>query len=748
MGSRVPAARDSGSSAAGPAPSRAPIVDGGSPDPVPGGDPNVIPQRAPLPDLTSAIDVDSFRPGDQAARAPLFPAPGAAPHHMVVIGDGTQLLPPPCAMPVQLGRKPHATIAIDGDLGDWRGVAPSVVDREGDGVTSSTGAKIDLVRVYHTSDDDNHYFAFVTRDNWPQGDTLAYILLRQEQLVLPASDTSRPAYTLVQQLLVQPTAVFMAPDSRVTALPAQQFSVAARGRVIELRLARAELDVRPRSKTWVLDVSINGGRTDQLPDRAGDLVFGVATDSGCLVTLPGRRWKLFVLRRADDVDPEEAEIVYRGAINSAPYVESETGATFDMADTVNVTVVRTMAVAGVQRGTSGMTISLATSSLLGLPAAPIDYFETTAHEYAHGINAVDWQVPRLWIAEGHSEQSARRAVRAAFNASIGQWRYRAHLYTLVADERQGGVAGLEPEPWQAPGKTGSYFYAKAEALVDLLSTLVPYRALNRVWGRRELGGGKYPSGMAVLQAITRQPGFAAPISATMWNGWFAGAYETSVLKRSLIETDSDGDGLLDYQERALGLLPESADSDGDGRSDLFELAAGTDPLTPEPLTGLVVDNLLTDWDRLAPSLLRPAVTTQLSSPGCARLPRLTRYGVLFDGEWLVVAAELASRIADPSFQLLADVREPSGRRVTIAAQTEPPLVVAVDNGQMLRASPVAAPLTGTRQIEMAYHRSWLGWGSTMPPGVTVQIGTAAATRDLASGCEASKEHLLPSRAVP
>jgi hypothetical protein len=723
-------------------------VDGRAAGALPNGEPSFIPQRAPLPSLAGTIAVDDFRPADQVAGGPLFWPPLATARHVAVVADGTQLLPPACSTPVPFGNKPAGGIDVDGDLADWHGVTPAVVDRAGDGIIAGTGARIDLVRVFHTTDAANHYFAFVTKDDWPLDDPQAYVLLRQEQLDLPGSDSDKPRYTQVHQLLVQPTAVYTAPIGQVVPLPAERFTVAARGRVIELRLARDELDDKPGGNTWLVNVSINGGRADQLTDRAGDLLVGLATDYACLVSLPGQRWKMFVLHRAADVDPEEAEIVYRGAINAAPYVESETGESFDAADTMNVTVVRSMAVAGVHRGTSGMTISLATSSLLGLAPAPIDYFETTAHEYAHGINAVDWEVPRLWIAEGHSEQTARRAVRAAFNAGIGQWRYRAHLFSFVADERQSGIAPLEPEPWSAPGKTGSFFYAKAEAFVDLLSTMLPYATLNRVWGRHELDGSLYPSGVAVLQAITNQQGFTAPVSAGMWNGWFGGDYQMSALARSLIEIDTDGDGLLDYQERALGLAPDNADSDGDGRSDLFELAVRTDPKKAEPLTGIAVDNLLTDWERLAPDLLAPAATTTMSSPGCEHVPRLTRYGVLYDGDWLVVAAELTSAVTDPTFQLLADVREPTGRRITIAAQTEPPLIVAVENSKLLRAAPVAAPLAGTRQIEMAYHHSWLGWGTSIPDGVTVQIGTASATRDMAGGCEVSKLQIKPSRAVP
>ena len=43
-------------------------------------------------------------------------------------------------------------------------------------------------------------------------------------------------------------------------------------------------------------------------------------------------------------------------------------------------------------------------------------------------------------------------------------------------------------------------------------------------------------------------------------------------------TDTDGDGLTDAEELALGSDPLDADSDGDGVDDSTEVAAGTDPL--------------------------------------------------------------------------------------------------------------------------------------------------------------------------
>jgi hypothetical protein len=253
--------------------------------------------------------------------------------------------------------------------------------------------------------------------------------------------------------------------------------------------------------------------------------------------------------------------------------------------------------------------------------------------------------------------------------------------------------------------------------------------------------------MEILQAVTMQPGFGAPVSAGMWNGWFQGGYDMSVLKRTLAESDSDGDGLLDYQERQLGLSPDKGDSDGDGVGDLFELAARTDPTRADPLRGLAVDNVLADWERLAPGLLQTAATTVSPQPACARAPRLGRHGVLFDGDWLVVAAELASPVSDPTFALLVEIREPSGRMVRLSAESRPPLIFASEGNMTLRYAPLVAPLLGARQVELAYHRSWLGWTTRLPTGATVRVGTAIGAPTAPAPCETSGQ-IAPSTAVP
>ena len=58
--------------------------------------------------------------------------------------------------------------------------------------------------------------------------------------------------------------------------------------------------------------------------------------------------------------------------------------------------------------------------------------------------------------------------------------------------------------------------------------------------------------------------------------------EVNVHGTSPTATDTDGDGLSDYNEVALGTDPNAADGDGDGLSDPAELYTyGTNPNDPD-----------------------------------------------------------------------------------------------------------------------------------------------------------------------
>ena len=53
--------------------------------------------------------------------------------------------------------------------------------------------------------------------------------------------------------------------------------------------------------------------------------------------------------------------------------------------------------------------------------------------------------------------------------------------------------------------------------------------------------------------------------------------------------DSDGDGLSDSQESALGTNPNNVDTDGDGVNDGQEVALGTNPLSLDSDGDFVTD---------------------------------------------------------------------------------------------------------------------------------------------------------------
>jgi hypothetical protein len=59
-----------------------------------------------------------------------------------------------------------------------------------------------------------------------------------------------------------------------------------------------------------------------------------------------------------------------------------------------------------------------------------------------------------------------------------------------------------------------------------------------------------------------------------------------VIPEALENLDSDGDGLTDEEELALGTDPFNPDTDGDGVSDYLEVIFGTDPLDPNDFPSL------------------------------------------------------------------------------------------------------------------------------------------------------------------
>ncbi len=80
---------------------------------------------------------------------------------------------------------------------------------------------------------------------------------------------------------------------------------------------------------------------------------------------------------------------------------------------------------------------------------------------------------------------------------------------------------------------------------------------------------------------TAPPTTAVPTTAVPTTAAPTTTVEEGVVRVGLGDGDSDGDGLTDDEEAALGTDPEDIDTDGDGISDGREVADLTDPLDPD-----------------------------------------------------------------------------------------------------------------------------------------------------------------------
>ena len=81
------------------------------------------------------------------------------------------------------------------------------------------------------------------------------------------------------------------------------------------------------------------------------------------------------------------------------------------------------------------------------------------------------------------------------------------------------------------------------------------------------------------------------------------------------DLDSDGDGLTDVEEEALGTDPMSTDSDGDEFSDSEEVASGTDP------TDFLIIPIMVD----GPKGIVPMISLRMAATKWAQSQRISDY---------------------------------------------------------------------------------------------------------------------------
>jgi hypothetical protein len=140
--------------------------------------------------------------------------------------------------------------------------------------------------------------------------------------------------------------------------------------------------------------------------------------------------------------------------------------------------------------------------------------------------------------------------------------------------------------------------------------------------------------------------------------------DTNVLKQALVseltQKDTDGDGLLDWEENLWGTDPESTDTDGDGTSDGDEVSAERNPTIPGPDDTMEIPSPaqvvesnedLNATDFFAQQFFREYVTRRQSDVGInalsqqaiissslAALPRVTT-SVRYDSSDLIISTK-------------------------------------------------------------------------------------------------------------
>ena len=121
------------------------------------------------------------------------------------------------------------------------------------------------------------------------------------------------------------------------------------------------------------------------------------------------------------------------------------------------------------------------------------------------------------------------------------------------------------------------FYSESE---DSDGDGIPDWYERREFGNLDQNQSSDPDGDGFSVSEERKLGLSSVIFDTIKEGSISmrRSRTQSFLRDSHDPTDSDGDGLTNYQEIQLGTNPQNSDSDGDGFSDHAETLDGTDPL--------------------------------------------------------------------------------------------------------------------------------------------------------------------------
>lgn len=697
------------------------------------------------PSLDSSLDPRSFSVTKDPKTGRGVASPGLTANRIGVVYDGRQHAHPTCknALPYQGGAELSPT--IDGALDDWGKKGLAAIDRAGDGV-SANGVTYDIREFYVAEDDQSLYWAARFEEAWPSETSPARLTFRVRSLGVPTSSNASVTSKKARNLALFGTTLTEAVDGAYENLDSAVYDIAVDGRTLEVRIDKGEIEGTISGDHYTVQPSLWAGDTSSSKrDVTGPYMAGLKADYACLVPTPDQSFKMVVMQRAAAVGAGKAELLYRAMAAAIPAVESVTEDRFAGWDSFSFVAVPDMKTAGLFVNTAGIFAKAKLSEAFG--GGPVDAFHVTAHEYAHTLNAADYDLPAQWMREGQSEWVAMRAASSYYGPAVGQFRKRRFLKEFQEIEEEKGFRSLDRQTWGAD-RSKRYYYSKSGIFFELLSGLLDAKELRAALSRGK-DGEAFSDTASFLDAVAAKSTFSGSASGSLWSGWIgADGYGDGALPKGKLLADQDGDGLFQHDEKARGLFDDKADQDGDGWSDFWEIGAGQDPKSPANAADarIVVDQHLGDWKNLASDALVKAKTQSSGDSKCGDFTKVKRFGALFDGDWLVVGVDLAAAAADRKGSVTARVVRPDGSKSQLQLDFQEAVIHGLDgNGNLMRkAEALARGSHGA--VEIYFHRSWFGWDK-FKNGTTVNVATHAGPDGSRVQCDVTQK-VFPSYEIP
>lgn len=703
-------------------------------------------ERAATPLSLTAPTLDTtLDPRTYKATKPYAPGAGIMLDELeagriMVPRDGREFTLPPCEHPLPFSSKATLSPSIDGDLSDWNGKGLVAIDRAGDGF-SVDGVNYDLREFYFAGDATHYYIGVTLVDPWPKDTGAVRLHVDFGAVTVPTDKSANVSVKRQLQFDLFGTTLRQVQGTKyVTPQPAGDFLVAAKANTIEISLPKAQVDQALGTAQFYVQLWLwNGDSAQSRMETMAPNLVGFTDDYACLVTMPDQTVKLMPMRRLDMVAAGTAEVFYRALAAAAPTVEYVLNESHKLWDTVGAVVIDKETNPGLYVDPAAIFFTQEQSGVFG--GGEVSVFAVAAHEYAHTINSGDYQLPRRWMAEGHSDWAARMALASYYGKYAGFEQFGADLDGFRGEEASKGGVSIDTDSWTSGVYPEYYYYNKSSTFYELMATILPYESMRTILKKPSSSGSAYKTSAEVLTAFAADPAFKATPGATPWQGWFDGGdYQASVLPTATLLKDDDFDRLYAFQESQLGTMDTQPDSTGTGVADPVAMTLTSAAKPSVKTQHLVLDQSLDDWALLVPGELQPPQTQGqvAASSSCQPYTTISRLGVVYDGDWLFIGVELGDAPGKRPGSVAAFLTEPSGRKSSVQLDFGDDRIVGWGPDHTVTHELHILSGGQGKTLELAFHRNWFGWGRTYPVGTTLQVVSYIGAGKNAVQCTATQ----------